>query len=341
MHGRPDALAPSSGRQPVLDGVRACSIVLVLMAHWLPLNPVVSGANYAVGEFGMALFFVLSGYLIGGQLLRRVSPRVFIAHRLARVLPLAWVVALVAGVLWSFEPQRLLAHLFFYANLPPQQLAHPLEHYWSLCVELQFYGIAALLLSLQPRFTWVVVPALLLADTVYRISNGAMGGSITWVRGDDILAGAVLVLLINSPASERVRGFLAMPLWPWLLPPLLYVSCMLPEGGNPLNYFRSYIAAVWVGSLLCQPATGIARCLSHPRWAWLAAVSYAVYVLHAPLAATWLGSGDLVEKYAKRPLLLAVVLVLAHLSTFFFERRFTGWARDYGKRQMHTVRPTQ
>ena len=315
------------------------SIVFVLMAHLLPLNALSPGANVAAGAFGMALFFVLSGYLIGSQLVRRVSARVFVVHRLARVLPLAWTVALIVGVAWAIEPPKLIAHLLFYANLPPQQLTHPLEHYWSLCVELQFYAIAALLLCVQPRWTGLVIPALLLVDTAYRVSEGAVNGSVTWVRGDDILAGAVLVLLLNSPARERVRGFLAAPLWPWLMPPLLYAACMLPEGGNPLNYFRSYFAAIWVGSLLCQPAAVPARWLSHARWAWLAAVSYAVYVLHAPLSASWLGSGDLLEKYAKRPLLLAVVFGLAHLSTFYFERRFTRWARRYGERQARSAQP--
>lgn len=333
MQGYVGTLASSSGRQPVLDGVRACSIVFVLMAHWLPLNTMHPGANGAIGVFGMALFFVLSGYLIGGQLLRRVAPRVFIVHRLARVLPLAWLAALIVGLLWHFEPQQLLAHLLFYANLPPQQLTHPLEHYWSLCVELQFYAVAALLLCLQPRWTWVVLPVLLVVNTAYRVSFGAIAGSVTWVRSDDILAGAVLALLMNGPACERVRGFLAQPWWPWLLPPLLYVACVLPEGGNSLNYCRAYLAAAWVGALLCQPEARMSRWLSHRRWAWLAAVSYAVYIIHAPLAATWLGSGDLLEKYAKRPLLLAVVLLLAHLSTFHFERRFTRWARGYGERQ--------
>jgi peptidoglycan/LPS O-acetylase OafA/YrhL len=316
------------------------SILFVLMAHLLPLNALVPGANYAAGEFGMALFFVLSGYLIGGQLLRRVRPQVFVAHRLARVLPLAWTVALIVGAVWVIDPPRLIAHLLFYANLPPQQLTHPIEHYWSLCVELQFYAIAALLLCLQPRWTWIVLPSLLLVDTAYRVSQGAMGGSVTWVRGDDILAGAVLVLLLNGPTRERVRTVLAAPLWPWLLPPLLYAACVLPDGGNPLNYLRSYLAAMWVGSLLCQPGAGPSRWLSHARWAWMAAVSYAVYILHAPLAATWLGSGDLLEKYAKRPLLLAVVFALAHLSTFYFERRFTRWARGYGERQAHHAQPT-
>ncbi len=340
MPDRTDSPVQQSHREPVLDGVRAFSIVFVLMSHWLPLNAIRPGSNQAIGEFGMALFFVLSGYLIAGQLLKRVSPRVFIAHRLARVLPLSWLIALIVGLVWAFDPPRLIAHLLFYANLPPQQLTHPLEHYWSLCVELQFYAIAALLLCLQPRWTSLVIPALLLLDTTYRISQSAVNGSVTWVRADDILAGAVLVLLLNGPARERVRGFLAAPPWPWVLPPLLYLACALPEGGNPLNYFRSYLAAAWVGSLLCQPAASPSRWLSHARWSWLAAVSFAVYILHAPLAATWLGSGDLLEKYAKRPLLLAVVLLLAHLSTFYFERRFTRWARCYGERQARNAEPS-
>lgn len=335
----PDLPLPLSGREPVLDGLRALSIVLVLIAHLLPLNAFLPGTNDAIGMLGMALFFVLSGYLIGGQLQRRVSPRVFVAHRLARVLPLAWAVALIAGVVWSIDPNRLIAHFLFYANLPPQQLTHPLEHYWSLCVELQFYAIAALLLCLRPRWTWLVVPALLLAATTYRVSQGAMAGSVTWVRGDDILAGAVLILLLRGPARERVCRFLAAPLWPWLMPALLYAACVLPEGGNQLNYFRPYFAAIWVGSLLCQPSSRLSCWLSHTRWAWLAAVSYAVYILHVPLAATWFGSGDLLEKYAKRPLLLLVVFALAHLSTFYFERRFTRWARGYGERQARKIQP--
>jgi peptidoglycan/LPS O-acetylase OafA/YrhL len=47
-----------------------------------------------------------------------------------------------------------------------------------------------------------------------------------------------------------------------------------------------------------------------------------LYVIHPLLADTWLGSGDVVEKYAKRPLLLLVVFALSHLSTHYYERWF-------------------
>jgi peptidoglycan/LPS O-acetylase OafA/YrhL len=58
----------------------------------------------------------------------------------------------------------------------------------------------------------------------------------------------------------------------------------------------------------------------HPWLKYCASISYALYVIHPLLAHhTWLGSGDLLEKYAKRPLLLLVLFGMAHLSTRFFE----------------------
>lgn len=319
----------SKSRQPVLDGVRAMSILFVLCAHLLPLKLAWVGANDSFGTLGMALFFVLSGYLIGGQLVRRIDPATFIVHRLARVLPLAWLCGLVVGVILSFEPSRLLAHLLFYANLVPKTLMFPLDHYWSLCVELQFYALAAVLLCLRPATAWVVIPVLLLGVTCFRIWTGMSAGSLTWVRGDDILAGAVLALALGSRARQRVTDFLAQPWVLWLSGVLMLVSCLMFHQGNPFNYARSFAAATFVGALLSQPQARLSRWLAHRRWAYLAAVSYAVYVLHLPLSVTWLGTGDPVEKYLKRPLLLIVVFGLAHLSTFHFERRFTQWARRF------------
>ena len=52
---------------------------------------------------------------------------------------------------------------------------------------------------------------------------------------------------------------------------------------------------------------------------YIASISYALYVIHGALNHTWLGSGDTLEKYAKRPLLLLTTFVLAHLSTKYYE----------------------
>ena len=326
-------------RFAVLDGVRAVSIVLVLCTHLLPLNLMWSGANSSAGMLGMALFFVLSGFLIGGQILRKGSVLCFVVQRLARILPLAWLCAVLVAIGFGLDWHTLIGYLFFYANLPPQTLTHPLEHYWSLCVEVQFYAIAALLLYLRPAIAIFSIPVLLLCVTTIRIATASTDSSLSWIRGDDILAGCLLALLFNTGAKQRVRQFLSAAPVLWLSMLLLGASCVMLPSGNPLNYIRSYAAAVWVGSLICQPEAAPSRWLSSRRWAYLASVSYAVYVLHTPLAATWLGSGDLFEKYSKRPLLLVVVFALAHVSTFHFERRFTDWGRRFCRARSKNLQP--
>ena len=88
----PQSLSP--GRiglpyNPALDGLRAVAIVLVLLSH--AHVPLFDGAF-----LGVDLFFVLSGYLIGGQLLRplangaKPSLRDFYLKRAFRILPAFW-----------------------------------------------------------------------------------------------------------------------------------------------------------------------------------------------------------------------------------------------------------
>lgn len=340
MIGDTDAARAGSNHLPVLDGVRALSILLVLATHWLPLNKLWWEAGTSVGMLGMACFFVLSGYLITLQLLRWGSALSFAVQRLARVLPLAWLCAVIVALLLPMDGRTLLSHVLFYANLPPQTLTHPLDHYWSLCVELQFYAVAAALLMLRPAFTGWVILTLLLAVTTFRLITNSTSGSVTWVRADDILAGAVLAWSLRAaPWRQRVRDFLGRPALLWASGALFCASCVLLERGNELNYLRSYAAAGWVGALICQPTSCASRVFAHHRWRYLAAVSYAVYVLHLPLTATWLGSGELMEKYLKRPLLVVVVFALAHLSTFHFERHFIAWGRRFGTRRNALVRP--
>ncbi|WP_343631529.1 acyltransferase [Roseateles sp.] len=311
----------AGSRSPVLDGVRGLSIVLVLIAHMMPLNALSPRLNESVGMLGMALFFVLSGYFIGNQVLAGAHPLEFAARRLLRVLPLAWLVALIVAAIWHFTPQALASHMLFYANLSDGGMRVPLDHFWSLCVELQFYALATLLLFFRPAVASVLMPALLVTVTAYRIYMNALSGSITWYRVDDILAGFTLAILMQSERRREVTAFFARPAVLWVALVALCGACH-SVSGNTASYLRPYAVLVLAGALLCQPASAPSRWLSRPFWGYLAAVSFAVYVLHVPLMHTWLGEGDLAERYLKRPLLLAVIFLLAHVSTFYFERHF-------------------
>jgi peptidoglycan/LPS O-acetylase OafA/YrhL len=102
----------------------------------------------------------------------------------------------------------------------------------------------------------------------------------------------------------------------------LLIASAHPASGA-LNYFRPYIAAALVGStLLGGGPQYMTRQLNSGFLAYVAQISFAVYLIHGIATSTWLGSGETIEKYAKRPLLLAVTFALAHLSTFHFERYF-------------------
>jgi peptidoglycan/LPS O-acetylase OafA/YrhL len=309
----------------VLDGWRGVSILLVLAAHLLPLGPNRNwNLNAEIGVAGMVIFFVLSGFLITSILLKNITISDFLARRFFRVVPLAWLYLAIALAISgaSFEPW--VAHYLFYANLPPQQLVPVTGHLWSVCVEVQFYlGIAVLVAALGVRGL-LALPVLCLVFTGIRIWNGVSVSSITYFRIDEILAGCTLALAMHGRLGDALPRYLkSIPQWPILL--LLLLSC-LNVGWLP--YFRPYLAAALVGSTILNQDTSLVRWLSVRPLIYIAGISYALYVWHPLLAESWLGSGDIFEKYAKRPLFFVALFALAHVSTHYFERRWIA----YGKR---------
>ncbi|HEY0061071.1 MAG TPA: acyltransferase [Telluria sp.] len=309
---------------PVLNGWRGLSILLVLAAHLAPLGPKSWQLNYSSGILGMAIFFTLSGYLITAALLREPRVRAFLVRRFTRVVPLAWLYFVIALVASDASVAEWFAHFLFYGNLPPRQLVPLTLHMWSLCVEVQFYIAAAILVGfLRARGLWLL-PLLGVLFTALRVWQGVYASDISYFRIDEILAGCTLALLMHADAGASMRAQLArVPQWPLLA--LLVLSCM-PIGAW-LNFARPYLAALLVGATMVAPNTGLVRSLDQRFLLYLAVISYALYVIHPLLAATWLGEGDLVEKYAKRPLLLAAVFGLAHVSTYYFER----WFIEHGR----------
>ena len=265
----------------------------------------------------MGLFFTLSGFLITNYLLRNSSVVVFILRRFFRVVPLAWLYLAIALSFMREDAHFYLANFLFYANWPPMWLDAANGHMWSLCVEVQFYSGMALLVVLLRRYWFYCIPIICVAVTIRRAVDGLAFAINTYYRADELLAGAWLALIYNNRfRGIGMRVFRANMQLPLLA--LLIVSCH-PEGGF-LTYVRPYIAALLVGSTLVNDKTRLATALHSRHLFYLATVSYALYIIHPLLAETWLGSGEGIEKYAKRPLLFALLFVLAHLSTFYYEK---------------------
>ncbi len=312
-------------RLPVLDGWRGISILFVLAAHMLPLGPNRWQLNESAGVTGMAIFFSLSGFLITSTLFFHPSVRTFAIRRLFRIVPVAWLFLFIVLPFVHASPAMWRADLLFYTNLPPYYLLDITGHLWSLCVEVQFYLAIGLAFLLLRGRALALLPFTCLSVTLGRIPNGHIHDIVTIYRVDEILSGASLAYLFHSDFSIRLRHLLTR-LNPYVPITLLLLSShpALPW----LNYLRPYFAAMAVGTTLFHEGTRWNRFLESRPLAYLATVSYALYIWHPLATHGWFQEGSKLAKYAKRPLGIAMSFTLAHLSTFHFERYFI----DLGKR---------
>jgi peptidoglycan/LPS O-acetylase OafA/YrhL len=301
----------------MLDGWRGISILCVLAGHMLPLGPKVLQLNETIAVTGMSLFFILSGFLIVSMLAKNDNVASFLVRRFCRIVPLAWafliIVLLLNGASWT----AWRANLLFYANLPPFYLDYTNAHFWSLCVEMQFYAAIAIAIALLGRWGLMLVPIVCIIVTAARIAYGVHIHIVTWWRIDEILAGGSLALAYGS---YRIRNLaLSLPAFtPFLIAPLLLASCHPSLGA--WNYARPYFAALLIGSTILRSPDTLQQLLCGRPLRYFAKISYALYVIHPLTYSGWLGEGDLVVRYSKRIGSFLLCFVSAHASTRYYEK---------------------
>jgi peptidoglycan/LPS O-acetylase OafA/YrhL len=216
---------------PQLDALRFLTILAVLVDHnWRPgdLPWIFSGIR--LGDLGVRLFFVLSGFLITGILLRGWDAprehrayfvRQFYVRRFLRIFPAYYLVVLVAVAFGAGEARRVWPWLVTYTT-NAYVFAH--DHWignvsslWSLAVQEQFYLVWPLLLLFLPRR--VVLPVLLLAIAAapsYRLfesfhypplanDGDFVPGVLTLGVVDSLAFGALLALLARAGVVRRLR----------------------------------------------------------------------------------------------------------------------------------------
>jgi peptidoglycan/LPS O-acetylase OafA/YrhL len=306
----------SAGRLPVLDGLRAISILLVLATHMLPLGPKVLKLNETTGAMGMSLFFALSGFLIMSALRENADVHEFIVKRLSRILPLAYAYTFLVFTFVYHDPKDMLWTASFLVNYFPDHLNGYNAHFWSLCVEVQFYiAIALVILCVGERGIWIVWPACL-AITALRISEGAYIHIQTHLRGDEILAGACLATIYQKSWSGRAQYPTALI----IVTALLWFISGSPYSGW-CQYLRPYATASLLAVALCLGDTLLAAFLASRPMRYIAAISYALYVIHPLTVHGWWNEGSTFDRYVlKRPISFAMTFAAAHLSTFYWER---------------------
>lgn len=152
-----------------LQGLRAFAALSVVHLHGALNTP------WAVGHFGVDLFFVLSGFIMSHVCAR--GPDRFVERRLARILPLYWLATLAMFALavaaptpdraTNAEPMHLLQSLLFIPYLKsPGQIMPILDLGWTLNYEMAFYAVIAGMLALGLRRHATTAAAVVIATAV-------------------------------------------------------------------------------------------------------------------------------------------------------------------------------
>ncbi len=318
----PPPPVPSPGPRADIQGLRAVAVAAVLIYHLWP-------AALPGGFVGVDVFFVISGFLITGHLLRRPVRSVrdllaFWARRVRRLIPAASVVlaaTLVAAWVWlpatalPRVTREVIASALYVENwalaqsatdyLAADEAPTPVQHFWSLSVEEQFYFVWPLVIGavvfVAARWSvgrrgwsdsrqWLpvvvvgVVVAVSLAWSVgFTAVNGAAAYFVSTTRFWELGVGGLLATVIAVKGPHRRARFRAAVAWAGLA--VVITSVFVINGSMPFPGWAAVFPVAGTAVVIWAAADGVGP----DRWwgrrpvQWLGNVSYSLYLWHWPL----------------------------------------------------------
>ncbi|NEJ46618.1 acyltransferase [Rhizobium leguminosarum] len=357
---------------PELDGIRGAAVLMVVLLHTL-FGIMAPGFQYQIpkplfglifrGAGGVDLFFVLSGFLIGGILVDHRSAdnyfKVFWIRRAARILPV-YLLLMVTYVFASHIGQTVEAP-WFHAFLMVDQL--PIWSYltftqnyfmafentggarwvgitWSLAVEEQFYLIFPFVVFFLPKKSImkialaILILAPILRSYLWARYSFYVGYFPTPARADGLMFGVVAAYLIRSP---KLQWFADRRVLLDILAGVAIVTLMWGVqwvGESGAYSLRSALFAYAIVRIFITD--GVYRKILRSRFmVFMGLISYSFYMYHQAINGLFhgyfLSQVPRVETWSGVAVGVSVLLVsgaLATLSTRYFEKPF----RDLGKR---------
>ncbi len=307
-----DALPPQRPRRADIQGLRAIAVVAVILDHLV---------RWPSGGFvGVDVFFVISGFLITGLLLREhettgsISLRSFYLRRAKRILPASLLVLLVTvtaafavfndsraadvlndafwAALFSANWDLVLTGTDYFQGAGP---VSPLQHYWSLAVEEQFYFVWPCLLLLVLLLTArrsrgvvaVVLAVLAAASFAFALWESAQSPATAYFstasRVWELAVGALLAAV--SPALRRIPDRLR-PVLAWLgllgiVASLFVITDAMPFPG-PWAALPVLATAVVIAAGTGGPVRLLAP-LTNRVSGYVGDISYSLYLWHFPV----------------------------------------------------------
>ena len=292
-----------------LDGLRAVAVLAVLWTHYLPEEYWLFGIYW--GGLGVRLFFVLSGFLITGILLKSrhyviqgqqcswFAIRQFYIRRVLRIFPLYYAI-LALTALMAIPPvkETMVWNIPYLSNVyfALQGRFHgSIGHFWSLAVEEQFYLLWPWLIMFLPSN--LLLPAIIIVIGVaplFRLISTIMGVNqvAIWVLTpnacDTLCLGALLAYLNfygdDLPISKRkiICFFFLTGLLITFVFPILFCSdanrlvvSSLADTGKGL-IFTCLVAAAANGF-----KGFVGNVLESEPMMYLGKISYGIYLIHA------------------------------------------------------------
>jgi peptidoglycan/LPS O-acetylase OafA/YrhL len=242
----------AGGRYPALDGLRGTAALLVLFNHLWPLdyaNPVFAPLRWValIGWTGVDLFFVLSGFLITGILVRHREAAnyfsTFYAHRALRIFPIYFALLVLCSIyfrpdgamwphwlfmtnLWMFNSYLGMTHLLFIAPA------------WSLAIEEQFYIVwsaavhrlsihTLFLIALATLFTGIVLRFVLMSKAGPAPDERTLSNIFyfTLTHLDGLCGGIMIRLLYERNKLDGLRRVAeTLPIWIVILAVILFLD---------------------------------------------------------------------------------------------------------------------
>ena len=296
-----DTPAPSTDRRLYeLDLGRMLAAMAVVLFHYSFVGPrlgtpevlpsaIEPFAKY--GNFGVQFFFILSGFVITLGRPDR-TPGEFLKNRVVRLYPVYWVaVFLTAAATLAVEPERWFDAL---VNLTMFQQAFGVAHidgaYWSLFVELKFYGLFTLVLLFRARahlenilIGWLTLAAVGLADVP--IFNGSFIRELFILQyASYFIAGAVIALSrIEREWTARRKALIAISWMVSMAQVVIGVRSIEFVWDVESSEFAALLIVTGCFAVMVLAGNDKLAWLRRPRFAIVGAMSYPMYVLHQDL----------------------------------------------------------
>jgi exopolysaccharide production protein ExoZ len=326
----------------VLRAVAALAVVAFHFAISLQQDfHLVSNLVFSAGASGVDIFFVISGFIMSYTTARpdQRSPAGFMFKRLARILPLYWLLTLAVFTLGLAAPSlfhvggasltQLLKSLFFIPYIRPDGMAEPVLFLgWTLNYEMFFYAVFAVALLISRRFYLFITMGVIAALTV--LHPLAHGGVMASFYTDSIMLefvwGCLLFLVF-----QRWPNFVQALAPVWIPGAMLLLAQNFLEPGWPRGIEKGLPALLIVSGVLgtTVPDGVVRRVLAR-----VGDASYSLYLGHpyaialsVKLAIAVLGASILSAAVAGvAGLALAILGALA--SFFLLERPSNNWLRQ-------------